>query len=117
MRDLIHPRKRAARANFFPHTITFLAINKRTQVETARTGYADMPCAYRPALLNQTPDMMESEAPANDQVLLNGFYPDIKPKAVAMLTVGGAVKRVQVLDNLTTGIDAEATLLLVGPDI
>jgi hypothetical protein len=116
MRDLIHPRKRAARANFFPHTITFLRMGKRDATETPRDGYADMPCAYRPALLNQEPGMMESEAGSNDQVLLNGFYPDIKPKSIGMLTVGGAEKRVHVLDNLTTGIDAETTLLLVSPD-
>jgi hypothetical protein len=117
MPDLVHPRKRAARARYYPHTVTIKAMVRRTGEETDASGLVDLPCAYRPAVLNSQPRMMQSEANSYDQVAMNGLYTGIAKKAFAIITFkDGSTKRVQIIDNLTLGIDGDQTLLLVTPD-
>ena len=113
-RALIHPRKAAARASFFPHTLTVLRMVRATGAMEPVESLTDIACAYKPAM-GGAPGMMQSEAEAHDQILMNGYYPNIDKKAQLLLSIGEQTKRLTVLDNIPDGT-ASKTLLVVSVD-
>jgi hypothetical protein len=89
--SLIDPRLNAALARFFPHRCTFKQMDGAYQSgsDTAYT-YPDVPglvslqAAYG-ASPSGPPGKFEVEGPAQDRILLLGYYPQITPNMRCVL--------------------------------
>lgn len=117
--DLIHPRKRAARLQFYPHTVSIgkFAGSATSNDESnyqfiSLDGHAAIRCAYGPKE-GAMPQLWQSDASGGEVILLAGYYPDIKKKSMqAVLIMEGVESYFRITDVLHR---SKQTLLVVAP--
>ncbi len=115
---LIHPRKQASRKQFYPHTVSISKVDRVTP-GTAQSNFvpapilSNLPCAFSEGK-GALPATWQVQTDAGDTILLTGYFPEIKSKMQAKLTIEGTERIFAIKDALADDL-ASQTMLVVTP--
>lgn len=110
---LIHPRRTESVEAMFPQLVSVGSID-RTGAFSVADGLADLSCMFEPESgRSGSPEMMQTEAPAADRIVINGDYPACSAHQHCVLTMAdGTTKRRFQITKVAPGEQYSQTTVL-----